>query len=72
MKIRLLFAWYDLWIGIFIDRQKDMLYILPVPMLGIVITLNKKECVSCKEKKYRYEMSNYECCKECDMAGYYH
>lgn len=37
MKFRFVFAWYDLWIGIFIDRKHRRLYILPVPCCGIVI-----------------------------------
>lgn len=37
MKISLVVCWYDLWIGIFWDRHKRKLYILPVPMLGIAI-----------------------------------
>lgn len=37
MKIKPLFAWYDLWIGIFIDAYRTKIYILPLPMLGIVI-----------------------------------
>lgn len=39
MKIKLLFAWYDLWIGAYYDKAKFKLYILPLPMLGIVIQL---------------------------------
>lgn len=38
MKINFIFAWYDLWVGVFIDQAKRKVYILPVPMLGIVIT----------------------------------
>lgn len=37
MKIRPLFAWYDLWVGVFWDRQKRKLYVLPLPCIGVVI-----------------------------------
>ena len=35
--IRLMFAWYDIWVGVFIDRAKRRIYILPLPCVGIVI-----------------------------------
>lgn len=38
-RIRLLFAWYDLWIGVYWDRNERKLYILPLPMLGVVLDL---------------------------------
>lgn len=37
MKIRLIFAWYDLWVGAFWDQSKRRLYILPIPCCGVVI-----------------------------------
>ena len=37
MTARLMFAWYDFWVGAFLDRPKRRLYIFPLPMIGIVI-----------------------------------
>lgn len=37
MKIRPLFAWYDLWVGCYWDRANRRLFVLPVPMLGFVV-----------------------------------
>ena len=37
MKIRPIFAWYDLWVGAFWDAKKRRLYILPLPCIGIVL-----------------------------------
>lgn len=34
----LLFAWYDLWVGVFIDRKEQSVYILPVPCVGVRIS----------------------------------
>lgn len=36
-RIRPIFAWYDLWVGAYIDRAKHKIYLFPLPMLGIVI-----------------------------------
>jgi len=38
VKIRPIFAWYDLWIGAFWDQAKRKLYVFPIPCFGLVIT----------------------------------
>lgn len=38
MTIRPIVAWYDLWVGVFVDRSKRRIYICPLPCIGIVIT----------------------------------
>lgn len=43
MTVRPIFAWYDLWVGAFWDRQKRRLYILPVPCIGVVIQFARAE-----------------------------
>lgn len=37
-KVRPMFAWYDLWVGVFVDRAKRRVYIFPLPCLGLVVS----------------------------------
>lgn len=38
-KFKFSFAWYDLWIGFFVDTNKKRLYICPFPTMLITIYL---------------------------------
>lgn len=38
MTIRPIFAWYDLWIGAYIDVERKRVYLFPIPCFGIVIS----------------------------------
>lgn len=37
MNLRVKFAWYDLWVGAYIDRAKRTLYVCPLPMLLVEV-----------------------------------
>lgn len=43
MKIKIFFAWYDFWVGGFYDRDTRTLYVCPVPMVVIKISLSVKK-----------------------------
>jgi hypothetical protein len=36
-RVKFIFRWYDFWVGVYVDRPKRNLYILPLPMVGVVI-----------------------------------
>lgn len=42
MRIKPIFAWYDLWIGFYWNREKRRLYVLPLPCIGVVIQFHEK------------------------------
>src|SRR5262249_39670278 len=35
MRITVLLAWFDCWVGVFSDQKRRILYVLPVPMRGL-------------------------------------
>jgi hypothetical protein len=37
MSVRPIFAWYDLWIGVYVDRARRRVYVLPLPCIGLCI-----------------------------------
>lgn len=37
MRVKFLFAWYDLWIGAYINRKRKEVYVFPIPMFGVVV-----------------------------------
>ncbi len=50
----LVFAWYDFWIGAYYDREKRVLYLLPLPCIGFWVKLARWEC-SCGRKFWLYQ-----------------
>jgi hypothetical protein len=43
-RAQLIFAWYDLWVGLYWDRLDHVLYLFPVPCLGIRLDLSGLLC----------------------------
>lgn len=37
IHVRPVLAWYDIWVGLYWDRAKRRLYILPLPMVGVFV-----------------------------------
>jgi hypothetical protein len=42
MKIEFIFKWFDFWVGLFWDTKKKWLYILPLPMIGVILKFKNK------------------------------
>lgn len=40
IRIEFIFAWFDFWVGLYWDKKKKWLYILPIPMFGIIVKFN--------------------------------
>ena len=38
MRASLFFRWYDLWIGAYWDRASRVLYVCPLPMVGVRVS----------------------------------
>jgi hypothetical protein len=39
MRVKVFFAWFDLWIGVYIDRPRRIVYVCPLPTLVIKVSL---------------------------------
>jgi hypothetical protein len=36
-NIRISFAWYDIWIGVYVDKDRRRVYICPIPTILVRI-----------------------------------
>lgn len=45
IRLTFFFRWYDLWIGVYIDRKAGAVYICPLPTLGVKIEVIRWEQV---------------------------
>lgn len=43
MKLKVFFAWYDFWVGLFYDRKRRILYINPLPCIVFSFASDQNE-----------------------------
>ena len=41
--MKLIFRWYDFYVGIFVDTKQKYLYVFLIPCIGVRITYNKNK-----------------------------
>ncbi len=46
MKAKLIFKWFDFWVGFYWDKKNNYLYFFPIPMFGVVFKFIKTENTS--------------------------
>lgn len=51
--MRPFFRWYDFWVGAYYDRARKVLYICPLPMIGVEIEL-WRVCDNCGVGRNRH------------------
>ena len=42
-RVKFMFAWYDLWVGVYWNRSFRYLYIFPIPMFGVRVDFSKAQ-----------------------------
>lgn len=71
MKIELMFAWYDMWVGLFWDQKKRWLYIFPLPMIGLRIRIWGGRCYVLRKRGLFYRPNAAGYTSHIDEAGRY-
>ncbi len=56
MKVRLCFAWYDLYVGLYYDRRNRTMYIFPIPTMGLSIEFKESSMESVSQCLNRKEL----------------
>jgi len=67
MKVKIIFKWFDFWVGLFIDTKKKTLYFFPVPMLGLEVKYGESPI---KNELQQTNVSNW-VCKYCGCEHLY-
>lgn len=49
IRVKPVFAWFDLWVGVFVDLKNQRVFVLPFPCIGVVITKSVSDSVAAGE-----------------------
>lgn len=66
MKVSIGFRWFDLWVGVYIDRHNNAVYVCPLPTVVIKFQLGEPKPL------YIENSLLYILCRDCQhMQGYH-
>src|SRR5262245_49085614 len=72
MKIRLFFAWFDLWVGFYWDRRARVLYVAPLPCFVFKVEgLTARRDLLRQMRHAEYERTRLDC-GQCGHLREYH
>lgn len=43
-RVQLAFKWYDIWVGVYVDKDRRIAYICPLPMVCISVMYCWEKC----------------------------
>ncbi len=59
--VKFMFAWYDCYMGIYIDRKKKLIYFLYFPMCAVVLSYKIESHCKCEGEYCNVELEHNEC-----------
>lgn len=68
MKIRLVFAWYDFYIGGYWDRHKHILYLM-VPFVGVATRFGRKQSLNIRYLDAKRSIITHACRTNRGISG---
>lgn len=67
--MKLLFKWFDFYVGFFYDKPKKLLYFFPMPMLGVRFKLHKHAWVWDNVGNKRGKLGPFQSAYRCRICG---
>lgn len=68
LKVKVIVAWYDVWIGFYFDRSRKTLYFFPVPFIGLKIHYHKSKRVPVNFRRKKYPKATWKFPYQCPFC----